>query len=69
MKAKIYLAAMIIALMLMVVSCQEKGTMEKAGERADEIIDNVKEGEPPLKEKGPLEKIGESVDQSINGKK
>ncbi len=30
--------------------CQEKGPIEKTGERIDDVIDNVKHGEPPLKE-------------------
>jgi len=29
------------------------------------MIDNVKEGELPLKEKGTLEKMGESIDESV----
>lgn len=49
--------------------CQKKGGAEAAGERVDEIIDNVKEGENPLSKKGPAEKAGEALDQAIVGKK
>lgn len=47
------------------LGCQEKGSAEKAGERVDEIIDNVKDGENPLKQKGTMEKVGESIDDTI----
>lgn len=45
--------------------CQEKGRAEKAGEKVDEMVDNVKEGENILKKKGPAEKLGESIDESV----
>ena len=45
--------------------CNERqGTMESAGKRTDEIIDNVAEGENPLKKKGPLEQAGEELDEA-----
>ena len=47
------------------IGCQERGPAEKAGERVDEVIDNVKHGDNPLKQKGPIEKMGESIDDSI----
>lgn len=46
------------------IGCQEKGPAEKAGERVDEVVDNVAEGDPPLKEKGPMEEMGESIDEA-----
>ena len=49
------------------VGCQKAGPLERAGERTDEVIDNIKEGDAPLKKKGPLEKAGESIDKTING--
>lgn len=54
--------------MIGVFGCVEKGPAQKAGERADEIIDNVEKGDPPLKQKGPLEKMGDSMDDAIQGK-
>lgn len=51
-----------------VTGCQEKGAVEKAGERMDEVIDNVKHGDAPLKEKGAMEKMGESIDDTLNKK-
>lgn len=56
---------MSVCAFLVLCSCQEKGAVEKAGERADEIVDNVKHGEPPLKKKGPIEKIGQSIDETL----
>jgi hypothetical protein len=50
------------------IGCEQKGPAERAGERADEIVDNVKEGDPPLKNKGTMEKLGESIDETV-GKK
>jgi hypothetical protein len=41
--------------------------MERAGQRIDEIGDNVSEGEQPLKKRGPLEKAGEAIDDTFDG--
>ncbi len=57
---------LLVLLIIPLFSCKEKGAAEKTGERVDEIVDNVKEGEPPLKKKGALEKMGESVDETLN---
>ena len=47
-------------------SCTErKGPLERAGERTDEIIDNVKDGDPILHKKGAAEKTGEAIDDTI----
>jgi len=45
--------------------CQQQGSVEKAGARVDEVIDNVKEGESPLKKKGTMEKVGEKIDNQL----
>lgn len=47
------------------IGCQDKGPIQPAGERTDEIIDNVKHEDAPLKEKGALEKAGKSVDETL----
>lgn len=60
-----FLILVLSVLLLGSFGCQEKGTAEKAGERVDEMIDNVKEGENILKEKGPMEKLGESIDETV----
>lgn len=60
-----YLIYMVIVTFIGLVGCQEKGQAEKAGERIDEIVDNVQHGDPPFKEKGAMEKMGESIDDSI----
>ena len=51
---------------VMVTGCQKKGPMERAGERVDEIGDNISEGENPLRKKGPIEKAGEAIDDAVN---
>lgn len=51
--------------MMIFTGCQEKGPLEKSGERADEIVDNIKDGDPILHKKGALEKAGEAVDETV----
>ena len=53
-------------ILLSSVACRQEGGAEKAGERVDEMIDNAKEGENPLKKKGAGEKLGESMDKAIS---
>jgi len=62
---KKYLVCLALFAFIGVLGCKEKGAVEKAGERVDEVIDNVKHGDAPLKEKGTLEKMGESIDDSV----
>ena len=62
---KTLLVCLGLTMSLSLIGCQEKGSAEKAGERVDEVIDNVKHGDAPLKEKGTLEKMGESIDDSV----
>lgn len=59
------LTILIALIVVGLIGCQEKGPAEKAGERIDEIVDNVKHGDAPLKEKGTMEKLGESIDDSV----
>ena len=59
------LTCMIITVSIGLIGCQQKGPVEQAGERIDEVIDNVAEGSAPLKEKGTMEKMGQSIDDSI----
>lgn len=44
------------------VSCKKKGPAEKAGEKMDEAIENVKDSINP---KGPVEKVGEKIDDAL----
>lgn len=52
-----------------VAACERKGPAERAGERLDDAVDNVRQGESPLKERGPVEKAGKSVDDALGTKK
>ncbi len=57
------------ALALLALSgCPEKGPAQKVGERTDEIVDNVKKGDPPFKEQGTMEKMGDSIDEAMQPK-
>lgn len=63
-------AILLLICFLPLSACSEhKGGGERAGERVDEIIDNVKDGEAPLKKKGAFEKVGESIDETVHDKK
>lgn len=53
--------------LLTLTACQKEGSFERAGDRVDEIGDNIKEGENPLKKKGPMEQAGEAVDEAVTG--
>lgn len=55
-----------IAILLCSTACRKDGPAERAGERIDEVVDNVKDGENPLKKKGPAEKAGEAVDRAVD---
>jgi hypothetical protein len=63
---KLYLLCVGIALSLTLTGCQDKGPAEDLGARGDEVIENIREGDPPFKEKGTLEKMGESIDESLD---
>jgi hypothetical protein len=64
---KEFVICLFIAL-LAVFGCEtrHKGPIERAGERTDEIIDNVKDGQNPLHKKGTLEKAGEAIDDAVD---
>lgn len=61
-----YIFLVSILLLTCFCGCQQKGPVEKTGARVDEIIDNVSEGEAPLKKKGPMEKAGEAIDETFD---
>jgi hypothetical protein len=62
MKLTTLLSLCIIPLVLSAVSCKPKGPAEKAGEKMDNAIDNIKDAVNP---KGPAEKAGEKVDKAL----
>ena len=64
-----YLIILSAVALIGLIGCQEKGSAAKAGERVDEVVDNVKRGDPPLKEKGAMEKMGDSIDDSLKSPK
>ena len=66
---KRYFIGMSVIALMTLIGCTERGPVEKAGERMDEVIDNVKHGDAPLKEKGAMEKVGESIDDSLKSNK
>ncbi len=62
---KITIFTLVLCSMFALAGCRDKGALEKAGERADEIVDNVKDGDPVLHEKGAMEKVGEGIDDAV----
>lgn len=64
----IFLVFLVGAVYFVTRSSEKKGGLEVTGSRVDEIIDNVKDGDPVLHKKGTLEKAGESLDQTLNNK-
>jgi hypothetical protein len=56
---------LLLASFTIIVGCQPKGPAEKAGERVDEVGENIKDGEAPLKERGSMEDAGEAVDEAV----
>jgi len=65
---KIYTLISVCLIGLAMVACKEKGPLERAGERTDEIINNVEKGKPVLHKAGPVEKTGEAIDDILTGK-
>jgi|688.fasta_scaffold2491519_1 hypothetical protein len=61
------LSAYLFCFAFTAAGCQKanEGKLERAGEKVDEAIENIKDGENPLKKKGPMEKLGESVDEQV----
>jgi len=65
-KDKFVLLICVATMSLLAVGCETKGPIEKAGERADEIVDNARDGDALLHKKGPVEKLGEKIDDSVS---
>ena len=64
MKKRIILSATILT--LAILGCDSKGPAQKAGEHMDEVVDNVREGKPPLKERTTLEKLDAKIDRAVD---
>lgn len=60
-----YILFTVVLVLIALIGCREKGAVEKAGERVDEVIDNVQNGDATLREKGVMEKAGKSIDDSV----
>ncbi len=63
MKNLLLLAVCSVSILAALASCKKKGPAEKAGEKMDEAIENVKDAVDP---KGPAEKAGEKVDEVLD---
>ena len=64
MKAAV--GGVVFAALMMSACTREDGPLENAGERVDEAVENVKEGDSPFRKKGAGEKAGEAVDRAID---
>lgn len=62
MKPSLLLSLCLFPLVASIVSCREKGPAEKAGEKVDKVVEDVKDAVDP---KGPVEKAGEKVDKAL----
>lgn len=62
MKKLLILSLCSISILAVATSCRKKGPAEKAGEKMDEAIENVKDSIDP---KGPIEKVGEKIDDAL----
>jgi len=62
MKIPTIAIAAIVPFVIAVNSCKEKGPAEKAGEKIDETVEEIKDTVDP---KGPLEEAGEKVDEAL----
>ena len=62
MKPLLLASVCLLPFVASVVSCREKGPVEKAGEGIDKAVENVKDAVNP---KGPVEKAGEKVDKAL----
>lgn len=54
------------AAMMMGACTRQEGPLEDAGERMDEAVENVKQGDSPFRKKGVGEKAGEAVDRAVD---
>ncbi len=63
---KKYLVSLMVVALISMLACQQKGSVEKAGEKVDEVIDNVSKGDAPLKKKGVIEKTAESIEDAVD---
>ncbi|GIT97741.1 hypothetical protein [Sulfurovum sp. TSL1] len=43
MKSKILIGSLLVALVLMITGCEEKGPAEKAGEKIDNVASDIKD--------------------------
>lgn len=62
MKISLLTSLILFPFVASVVSCKEKGPVEKAGEHIDDAVEDVKDAVDP---KGPVEKAGEKVDKAL----
>lgn len=63
MQTKARITLLMSALVLVfVASCSEKGPAEKAGERIDSAVEDVKDAVDPA---GPAEKAGRQIDETV----
>lgn len=62
MKKKLIMSFCIFPFFAPLVSCEKKSSAERAGEKIDKAVENVKDAVDP---KGPAEKAGEKLDKAL----
>ena len=64
---------MLISMLALALACsactKQDGPLERAGQKVDDAVDNVKDGQSPFHKKGAGEKAGEAVDDAVNNMK
>ncbi len=68
MKSKILIGAMLVAFVLLVTGCQEKGPAEKAGEKIDNAVDDIKDNGNDVLDKASdaIEEAGDKIENKTN---
>ncbi|MFN8390831.1 MAG: hypothetical protein U0136_11115 [Bdellovibrionota bacterium] len=58
-----------VACLFGVAACNHRheGPVERAGEKIDDAVDNVKDGQSPFHKKGVAERAGEAIDDATGG--
>ncbi len=63
---RVFIVSAIFFTSVLAMGCNDGGPLEKAGQRADDFIDDAKNGEINLKADGPMEKAGKSIDRAMD---
>jgi hyperosmotically inducible protein len=68
MKSKILIGALLVAFILVITGCEEKGPAEKAGEKIDNAVENVKDNSNDALEEAEnaIEEAGDKIENETD---